>query len=190
MRAKGLGAHVVVTEVDPVRALEARMDGFDVMPMRSAAPIGDFFITVTGCRDVIGERVFGRLKNGAVLANAGHFDVEVEADALRKAAVRTFRARENIEGFELANGNTVYLLAEGRLVNLAAGNGHPAEIMDMSFALQALCVAELVRTKEKLKPGLYPVPAEVDERVARWKLESMGVSIDEWTEAQRLYING
>ncbi|MDR1570042.1 MAG: adenosylhomocysteinase [Oscillospiraceae bacterium] len=190
MRAKGLGAHVVVTEVDPVRALEARMDGFDVMPMRSAAPLGDFFITVTGCRDVIGERIFDKLKNGAVLANAGHFDVEVEADALRKAAVRTFRARENIEGFELANGNTVYLLAEGRLVNLAAGNGHPAEIMDMSFALQALCVAELVRTKEKLKPGLYPVPAEVDERVARWKLESMGVSIDEWTEAQRLYING
>jgi adenosylhomocysteinase len=192
MRAKGLGANVIVTEVDPIRAIEAVMDGFRVLPMEQAAPLGDFFITVTGCRDVIGPRVFHLLKDGALLSNAGHFDVEVEAAQLAKAAVRTFHARENIEGYELANGRTVYLLAEGRLVNLAAGNGHPVEIMDMSFALQALCLnefASLSKRGERLAPGLYPVPKRIDEQVALWKLDALGAKIDTLTDEQVAYLN-
>ncbi|MDR1598350.1 MAG: adenosylhomocysteinase [Oscillospiraceae bacterium] len=190
MRAKGLGARVIVTEVDPVAAIEAVMDGFSVMPMERAAPLGDFFITVTGCRDVIGPRVFGLLKDGAVLANAGHFDVEVEAAMLRGRAVRSWKARESIEGFEMPGGKKVYLLAEGRLVNLAAGNGHPVEIMDMSFALQALCVEALAMGGKGLAPGVHPVPAEIDQWVALRKLESLGVEIDRWTEEQRKYVMG
>jgi len=190
-RAKALGARrVIITEVDPVAALEAAMEGFEVMPMAEAAPLGDFFITVTGCRDIIGERVFDRLKDGAVLANAGHFDVEVNVAALRKTAKAVFIARENIEGFELSNGRTVYLLAEGRLVNLAAGNGHPVEIMDMSFALQAMCVAEMFTNGHKLPPGLYPVPEEVDSEVAGMKLAGMGIKTDRLTKEQRMYITG
>ncbi|GHU69997.1 adenosylhomocysteinase [Clostridia bacterium] len=190
MRAKGLGAKVIVTEVDPVAAIEAVMDGFSVMPMEQAAPQGDFFITVTGCRDIIGPRIFPLLKDDAVLANAGHFDVEVEAGLLRKFAVRAFKARENIEGFELPNGRKVYLLAEGRLVNLAAGNGHPVEIMDMSFALQALCVESLAKVGRTLAPLVHPVPVEIDQWVARQKLLSLGVTIDEWTPEQRGYVLG
>ncbi|GHV27877.1 adenosylhomocysteinase [Clostridia bacterium] len=190
MRAKGLGARVIITEVDPVCALEAHMDGFDVMPMADAAPIGDVFVTVTGCRDIIGERVFELLKDGAILSNAGHFDVEVEANKLRGYAVSSFAARENIEGFKLPNGRTVYLLAEGRLVNLAAGNGHPAEIMDMSFAIQALTLAYLTKHRGKLTPNLYAVPEAVDDHVARLKLRTLGKSIDQWTDAQRDYILG
>ena len=190
MRAKGLGARVIVTEVDPIAAIEAHMDGFEVMPMADAAPLGDFFITVTGCRDVIGDRVFRLLKDGAVLANAGHFDVEVEAEELRKAAVRTFAARENIEGFVMPCGKTYYLLAEGRLVNLAAGNGHPAEIMDMSFALQALSLAALAAGDMPREPGLYSVPETIDRKVAMLKLRSMGISIDSWTDAQQKYMEG
>ncbi|MDR1263138.1 MAG: adenosylhomocysteinase [Oscillospiraceae bacterium] len=190
MRAKGLGARVIVTEVDPVAAIEAVMDGFTVMPMAQAAPQGDFFITVTGCRDVIGPRVFSLLKDGAVLANAGHFDVEVEARLLRESAVRSWKARENIEGFEMPSGKKHYLLAEGRLVNLAAGNGHPVEIMDMSFALQALCVESLAQCGRGLTAGVHPVPAEIDRWVALRKLKSLGVDIDEWTDEQRQYVMG
>ena len=191
MRAKGLGAQVCVTEVNPIRAVEARMDGFEVLPMELAAPRGDFFITVTGCNDVIGVRHFDLLKEGAVLANAGHFDVEVDVAALRRVAKSRFRARENIEGFVLPNGRTVYLLAEGRLVNLAAGNGHPAEIMDMSFSLQALCAEYLAKHGAELAKGnVYPVPSAIDEAVASLKLEAMGVRLDAWTEEQARYIAG
>jgi adenosylhomocysteinase len=190
MRARGLGARVVVTEVNPVSAIEAVMDGFAVMPMVEAAGIGDFFITVTGCRDVIGSRIFDLLKDGAVLANAGHFDVEVEAELLRKAAVRTWHARDNIEGFELPSGKKCYLLAEGRLVNLAAGDGHPIEIMDMSFTLQALCVEALAKNGKTMMPDVHPVPDEIDQWVAKCKLDTLGVQIDEWTDEQRHYVMG
>ncbi|HML48488.1 MAG TPA: adenosylhomocysteinase [Clostridia bacterium] len=191
MRAKGLGAQVCVTEVNPIRAVEARMDGFEVLPMEEAARRGDFFITVTGCNDVIGVRHFDLLKEGAVLANAGHFDVEVDVAALRRVAKSSFRARENIEGFVLPNGRTVYLLAEGRLVNLAAGNGHPAEIMDMSFSLQALCAEYLAKHGAALAIGnVYPVPRAIDESVAQLKLSAMGSKLDVWTEEQARYVAG
>jgi adenosylhomocysteinase len=166
------------------------MEGFEVMPMAKAAPLGDFFITVTGCCDVVGGSVFDHLKDGAVMANAGHFDVEVNVSALRKTAKASFIARENIEGFKLGNGRTVYLLAEGRLVNLAAGNGHPVEIMDMSFALQAMCAAEMLKIGRKLPPGLYPVPEEIDCEVAKMKLECMGIKTDCLSNEQRMYIAG
>jgi adenosylhomocysteinase len=190
MRAKGLGARVVVTEVDPIKACEAVMDGFSVMPMTEAAPMGDFFITVTGCNRVIDARHFALLKDGAVLANAGHFDVEVDMAGLRSFAVRRFTARQNIEGFVLPNGRTVYVLAEGRLVNLAAGDGHPAEIMDMSFALQALCCEHLAREGRTLTPGVYPVPRALDALVASLKLTAMGASINTLTDKQSEYLAG
>jgi len=190
-RAKALGARrVIITEIDPIAALEAAMEGYEVMPMADAAPLGDFLITVTGCRDVIGERVFDRLKDGAVLANAGHFDVEVNVSALRRIAKGSFVARDNIEGFDLSNGRTVYLLAEGRLVNLAAGNGHPVEIMDMSFALQAMCAADMFTNGRALPPGLYPVPEEIDREVAEMKLACMGIKKDHLKKAQRMYLTG
>ncbi len=188
MRAKGLGARVTVTEVDPVRAIEAVMDGFRVMPMKEAAKIGDIFCTVTGCEHVITEEHFPLLKDGAILTNAGHFDVEVDAAALEKYAVSRYEARHNIEGYTLPNGRTVFLLAEGRLVNLASGDGHPAEIMDMSFAIQAMCARYLAEHRGKLKPGPYPVPAEIDQAVARRKLDTLGVRIDELTPEQRAYL--
>ncbi len=188
MRAKGLGAKVVVCEVDPVRAIEAVMDGFAVLPMAQAAEIGDFFITVTGCRDVVTPEHMLHMKDGAVMCNAGHFDVEVDVKGLRELAKESFIARENIEGFVLPNGRTVFLLAEGRLVNLAAGNGHPVEIMDMSFALQFSCVAHLAACKEPLAPALYPVPAQIDRSVALRKLTTLGVSIDTLTEQQHKYL--
>lgn len=188
MRAKGLGARVIVTEIDPIKAIEAAMDGFDVMPMQEAAPLGDCFITVTGCKDVIGPDHFALLKDGAVLSNAGHFDVEVNVKALREAASSTFKARGDIEGFVLPGGKTLYVLAEGRLVNLAAGNGHPAEIMDMSFSLQALACEYLAREGSKLLPGTYPVPRGVDESVAALKLAAQGITIDTLTDEQETYI--
>ncbi len=190
MRAKGLGAKVVVTEIDAVKACEASMDGFRVMPMAEAAPLGDFFITVTGCNQVIDARHFPLLKDGAILSNAGHFDVEVDMAGLRRAAVRRFEARENIEGFVLPNGRTVYALAEGRLVNLAAGDGHPVEIMDMSFALQALCCEYLAREGKGLIPGAYPVPKAVDTLVASLRLASQGIHIDVLTDEQARYLAG
>ena len=190
LRAKGLGAKVIVTEVDPVKAIEAVMDGFTVMKMEQAAPLGDFFVTVTGCSHVITENSFLRMHEGAILSNAGHFDVEVDMAGLRKLAVRTFEARNNITGYTLPNGVTVYVIAEGRLVNLAAGDGHPAEIMDMSFAIQALSAKWLIEHRSSVTAPLNNVPREVDEAVARQKLASLDIEIDTLTEEQRVYLYG
>ena len=190
MRAKGLGAEVIVTEVDPVKALEAVMDGFQVMPMADAAALGDFFVTVTGCEDVIGPEHFLRMKDGAICCNAGHFDVEVSVAGLKAMAVDHRPARNNIEAYRLANGRTIYIIAEGRLVNLAAGDGHPAEIMDMSFAIQALSARYLVEHKGMLVQKLNKVPVEIDRAVALRKLSHWGISIDTLTEEQYKYIYG
>ncbi len=190
MRAKGLGANVIVTEIDPVKAIEAVMDGFDVMKMEDAAKIGDFFVTVTGCDKVITENSFVNMKDGAILCNAGHFDVEVDMACLRRIAVSSAPARNNIIGYTLANGNTLYVIAEGRLVNLAAGDGHPAEIMDMSFAIQALSAEYLIKNRDAVTETLITVPRAVDQAVAWRKLESMGISIDTLTEEQAHYLAG
>ena len=194
MRAKGLGAEVIVTEVDPVKAMEAVMDGFKVMKMSDAASLGDIFVTVTGCKDVITTRDFWKMKDGAICCNAGHFDVEVAVSALREVATESYIARNNIEAFTLVNGKTIYVLAEGRLVNLAAGDGHPAEIMDMSFAIQALSAKYLVDNKNNLPSEsgkmLLHVPVEIDAEVASRKLESWGVSIDTLTPDQKKYLYG
>ncbi len=188
MRAKGLGARVTVTEVDPIRAIEAVMDGFTVMPMAEAAKIGDIFCTVTGCERVITAEHFPLMKDGAILTNAGHFDVEVDMRALENAAVNKYEARHNIDGYTLPNGRTLFVIGEGRLVNLASGDGHPAEIMDMSFAIQALSARYLAQNRGKLAPGVYAVPREIDEDVARRELQSMGVAIDTLTQEQRDYL--
>ena len=189
MRAKGLGAKVIVTEVDPVKAIEAVMDGFEVMKMNDAARIGDFFVTVTGCSEVITERDFNVMKDGAILCNAGHFNVEVDVEGLEKAAVEKREMRKNICGYRMSNGRWLYLLAEGRLVNLAAGDGHPAEIMDMSFAIQALSAEYLARKSGEISEKLVKVPAEIDRRVALMELEFMGKSIDTLTESQKAYLS-
>ena len=188
MRAKGLGAKVIVTEVDAVRAMEAVMDGFSVMTMDDAAPLGDIFVTVTGCSDVITPAHFVKMKDGAILSNAGHFDVEVDVAGLKKLAVSSYPARNNIQGFRLENGRTLFLLAEGRLVNLAAGDGHPAEIMDMSFAIQALSAKYLVEHKDELDEKIICVPREIDERVARLRLAAWGLTIDALTPEQKAYL--
>jgi adenosylhomocysteinase len=190
MRAKGLGAEVIVTEVDPIKAMEAVMDGFKVMPMRQAAALGDFFVTVTGCEDVIGPEDFLCMKDGAICCNAGHFDVEVAVAKLKAMAVSHKPARNNIEGYKLQNGKTIYIIAEGRLVNLAAGDGHPAEIMDMSFAIQALSARYLVQNQGKFTQKLNNVPLSIDREVALRKLEHWGVAIDTLTEEQFKYIYG
>ena len=190
MRAKGLGAKVIVTEVDPVKAIEAVMDGFTVMKMEDAAPLGDFFVTVTGCNLVITENSFMKMHEGAILCNAGHFDVEVDMAGLRKLAVKSFPARNNIIGYTLPNGVTVYVIAEGRLVNLAAGDGHPAEIMDMSFAIQALSAKWLTENRDSVSELLNVVPREVDEAVAYRKLRSMDIEIDTLTDEQHAYLYG
>ena len=189
MRAKGFGAKVVVTEVDPVKAIEAYMDGFQVMPMREAAKLGDLFVTVTGCAGVITEPDFMEMKEGAILCNAGHFDVEVDVKRLREISTETREMRQNIMGYTLPNGRHVYVLAEGRLVNLAAGDGHPAEIMDMSFAIQALSAKYLVEHAGELKEKLIDVPREVDLEVANRKLRFLGVRIDKLTPEQEDYLN-
>lgn len=188
LRAKGLGAKVIVTETDPVRALEAVMDGYEVMPMREAAKIGDMFVTVTGCSGIITAEHFETMKDGAILTNAGHFDVEVDMAGLEKLAVEKYDARHNIQGYVLPNGKTLFTIAEGRLVNLAAGDGHPAEIMDMSFAIQALSAEYLAANRSSLKPGVISVPRELDEAVARRKLSSMGVEIDSLSREQADYL--
>ena len=190
LRAKGFGADVIVTEVDPVKALEAVMDGFKVMPMREAAPLGDIFITVTGCADVVGPEEFLRMKDGAICCNAGHFDVEVAVARLKAMAVSHHPARANIEAYVLENGRTVHVIAEGRLVNLAAGDGHPAEIMDMSFAIQALSALYLVRNRGRMTQMLNQVPRSVDEDVARRALSARGIVIDTLTPEQHAYIFG
>ena len=188
LRAKGLGAKVIVTETDPIRALEAVMDGYEVMPMREAARIGDIFCTVTGGRDIITAEHFPLMKDGAILSNAGHFNVEVDMDSLEKLAVSKYKARHNIQGYVMPDGKTLFTIAEGRLVNLAAADGHPAEIMDMSFAIQALSAKYLADNRDDLKPGAISVPHEIDEEVARCKLRAMGVGIDSLSRAQAEYL--
>lgn len=188
LRAKGLGAKVIVTETDPIRALEAVMDGYEVMPMTEAAKIGDIFCTVTGGRDIISTEHFALMKDGAILSNAGHFDVEVNMAELEKIAVRKYDARHNIQGYVMPDGRTLFTIAEGRLVNLAAADGHPAEIMDMSFAIQALSARYLAQNKGKLSPGVVPVPRDIDEAVAVRKLKAMGVSIDKLSREQAEYL--
>ena len=189
MRAKGLGAEVIVTEIDPIKAMEAVMDGFKVMKMTEAAKVGDFFVTVTGCRDVITEESFNVMKNGAICCNAGHFDVEVDVATLKKIAVETKTARNNIQGYKLKNGNWIYVIAEGRLVNLAAGDGHPAEIMDMSFAIQALSALHLVKNKGQLTEKIIDVPKYIDREVAERKIRYWGMEIDKLTDVQEKYLN-
>ncbi len=187
MRAAGMGANVIVTEVDPFKALDATMNGFRVMTMDQAAPLGDVFVTVTGCKDVIVGRHFQTMKHNALLANAGHFDCEVNVAALRELAESSQLRRENIVGYTLPNGKTLNVLAEGRLVNLAAGNGHPAEIMDMSFAVQALA-AEWLTKQTGLEKKVYAVPDAIDDEIGRAKLAALGLSIDSLTEEQEKYL--
>lgn len=188
MRAKGLGARVVVTEIDPVKAIEAVMDGFDVMPMKEAAKVGDFFVTVTGCDKVIDAEDFAVMKDGAILCNAGHFDCEIDMAGLKEIALETREQRNNIMGYRLPTGQWIFILAEGRLVNLAAGDGHPAEIMDMSFAIQALSAKYLVEHADSLTEKLISVPVEVDKDVAKRKLAFLGKEIDTLTPEQEKYL--
>lgn len=190
MRAKGMGANVIVTEVDPFKALEATMENFRVMPMDEAAKYGDIFVTATGCKDVIVERHFAVMKDNAILCNSGHFDCEVDVAALSQLATETFPRRENIQGYRLPDGRTLNVLAEGRLVNLAAGNGHPAEIMDMSFAVQALSLEWLAKHRDGLEKKVYNVPDEIDDQIGRVKLAAMGLAIDTLTQAQKDYLAG
>ncbi|TMK31300.1 MAG: adenosylhomocysteinase [Actinobacteria bacterium] len=187
-RARGMGAKVVVTEVDPIRALEAAMEGYGVMPLRDAARIGDVFVTVTGDRGVIGREHLEVMRDGAVMANAGHFDVEIDKAALEGLASGKRRIREFVDEYRLADGRRLHLLAEGRLVNLAAAEGHPAAVMDMSFANQALSVEWVVKNRGLLSPGVYPVPAEIDGEVATLKLRAMRIEIDELTAEQQEYL--
>ncbi len=192
MRAKGMGARVIVTEIDPIRAVEAIMDGFDVMTMDEAASAGDIFLTVTGCRDVVTMKHIENMKNGAILCNAGHFDVEVAVASMRERAKRVYEARKNIEGFVFdfdGEEKTVYLLAEGRLVNLASGDGHPAEIMDISFALQSLSAEYLAKHGRTLSAGVHEVPDEIDRAVAEMKLQTMEKHLDVLTPEQERYLH-
>jgi adenosylhomocysteinase len=189
MRAAALGANVIVTEINPVKAIEARMDGFQVMTMEKAAPLGDIFVSATGCCKTIAVKHMLMMKDGALLSNAGHFNVEVDVAALEREAVKKEEQRHNIMGYTLKNGKTLSLLGEGRLVNLACGDGHPAEIMDMSFAVQALSAEYLVKHKDDSLPMINQVPEEIDNEIARRKLASMNVSIDTLTEVQEQYRN-
>ncbi len=191
MRARGLGAQVIVTEVDPIRALEAAMDGIPVMPLAEAAKVGDVFITVTGNATVIRREHFVKMKDGAMVCNSGHFDVELELPALKEEAEKvTENVRAHVDEYRLRNGHRVYVLGQGRLVNLAAAEGHPPSVMDMSFATQALTTEYCVQKKGKLTPAVHPVPAAVEEFVARHKLASMGIAIDELTAEQKRYMSG
>jgi adenosylhomocysteinase len=187
-RARGMGAHVIVTEVDPLRALEAAMDGFEVLPMERAAEIGDVFCTATGDKNVIAKQHLERMKDGAILANTGHFNVEIEIPALKELAVETREARAFVDEFTLADGRRIYLVADGRLVNLAAAEGHPAIVMDMSFANQALSAEWVVQNAAGLEKRVYDVPKEIDEEIARLKLATMGIEIDRLTEEQATYL--
>ena len=186
----GMGASVIVTEVDPFKALDATMNGFRVMPMDEAARYGDIFVTVTGCKDVITPKHFAVMKHNAILTNAGHFDCEVDVAGLAAMAVKREVRRDNIEGFTLPGGRVLNVIGEGRLVNLAAGNGHPAEIMDMSFSVQALALEWLVKHRDGLEKKVYQVPAEIDDAIGRVKLAAMGLSIDALTPEQEEYLNG
>lgn len=188
MRANGLGAEVVVTEIDPVKAVEARLDGFQVMPMREAAKVADFIVTVTGNRDLVTREHFEIMKDGCVLSNSGHFNNEINIDDLEALTTERKTVRNMVEAFTLNDGRTVYLLADGRLINLAAGQGHPVEIMDMSFAIQTLGVDYLVRNHKNMENRVHRVPAEIDERVARLELKAMGIEIDTLSDRQRKYM--
>ncbi len=190
MRAKGMGADVIVTEIDPIKALEASMDGCRVMPMDQAAPQGDIFVTTTGCRDVITRRHFEVMKNNSFLSNAGHFNVEVNGEELEKMAVKVYKRRKDIMGYELPDGRVLNLLAEGRLVNLASGNGHPAEIMDTSFAVQALSLEYILKNGKGLDRQVYEVPKSIDDAVSLLKLQGAGFSIDKLTPEQEAYLSG
>ncbi len=188
-RAKGMGSHVIVTEVDPTKALEAVMDGFSVMPIDAAAAIGDLFITTTGNKNVLGRSTFEKIKSGAIVCNSGHFNAEIDIPALEKMSVGRRTVRPFVEEFTLEDGRLVYLLGEGRLINLAAAEGHPASVMDMSFANQSLSVEHIVKHAAELSNEVYSVPVEIDREVARLKLASMGVQIDTLTSEQELYLN-
>jgi adenosylhomocysteinase len=189
MRARGLGANVIVTEIDSVKAIEAVMDGFRVMPMAEAAPLGDLFITVTGNKHVIRAEHFEAMKDGAIVCNSGHFDIEIDLKSLGAKATEVKQVRPFTQQYQLPNGKSVVVLGEGRLVNLAAAEGHPSAVMDMSFANQALACEYLVKNQGKLTPGLHSIPAEVDAEIARLKLQAMGISIDSLTPDQVEYIN-
>jgi len=189
LRAKGLGANIVVTEVDPVRALEAAMEGYRVMTMEEASKIGDIFITATGVKSIITKQHFDKMKDGAIMANSGHFDVEIQVKELRATATSVRLARQNVEEFKMRDGRSLYLLAEGRLVNLAAADGHPAEVMDMSFADQALAAEHLVKNKGKLQPKVYRMPLEIDKEVARLWLDCHGLKIDSLSGEQTKYLS-
>ncbi|HET7648853.1 MAG TPA: adenosylhomocysteinase, partial [Gaiellaceae bacterium] len=188
MRARGMGAHVIVTEVDAMRALEALMDGYEVMPMEQAAKIGDVFCTATGDKHVLSAEHLASLKDGAIICNTGHFNVEIDIPALRELATETREARNFVEEFRYEDGRRVFLLADGRLVNISAAEGHPAIVMDMSFANQALATEYAVEHASSLENKVYPVPTEIDEEIARLKLETMGVEIDKLTEEQATYL--
>ena len=189
MRARGMGAHVIVTEVDPLRALEAAMDGYEVTTMERAAEVGDVLVTATGDKNVIARKHFERLKDGAILANAGHFNVELELPALRSLATSSRQARPNVEEYTLETGKRIYVLAEGRLVNLAAAEGHPAAVMDMSFANQTLAAEFLVMNAAELERRVYDVPSEIDREIARLKLDTLDIEIDKLTEEQARYLS-
>jgi len=189
MRASGLGANVVVTEVDPLRALEAVMDGYRVMPIAEASKIGDFFCTLTGDINVIRKEHFLRMKDGAIVSNSGHFNVELDIDGLKEVSTATKRIRQYIDEYRLEDGRCLYVLGEGRLINLAAAEGHPSSVMDMSFANQVLAAEYLVENAEKLENIVYGVPEDIDQEIARLKLESMGIAIDTLTEEQYKYLN-
>jgi len=187
-RAQGLGAQVIITEVNPIRALEAAMDDYQVMPLAEAAKVGDVFITVTGNRSVIDQSHFAKLKDGAILANSGHFNVEINIPALERLAKKKRQVRPFVEEYSLVDGRRIFLLGEGRLINLAAAEGHPASVMDMSFANQALALEHLVKNKGKLKPGVYPVPEQIDREIGRLKLKAMNINIDTLTREQKKYL--
>jgi adenosylhomocysteinase len=187
-RARGMGAHVIVTEVDPMRALEATMDGYEVLTMDAASAIGDLFCTATGDKNVITRAHMERMKDGAILSNTGHFNVEIEIGALRDLAVETREARALVDEFTMADGRRIYLIGEGRLVNLAAAEGHPALVMDMSFANQALAAEWVIANAPTLERRVYDVPKDIDEEIARLKLATMGIAIDELTEEQARYL--
>ncbi|MDE6955745.1 MAG: adenosylhomocysteinase, partial [Oscillospiraceae bacterium] len=189
LRAAGMGASVIVTEIDPFKALDATMNGFRVMTMADAAPLGDVFVSVTGCKDVITAEHYAVMKPDALLSNAGHFDCEVDVKWLNEHAVDKWEQREGITGYRLADGKVLNVLAEGRLVNLAGGNGHPAEIMDMSFSVQALAAEWVAKHKGELEKKLYQIPAEIDDQIGWAKLAALGLTIDKLTPEQEEYIN-
>jgi len=189
MRARGMGARVIITEVDPLKALEAVMDGFDVMPIEEAAKIGDLFVTVTGNINVISGKTFSKMKDGSIIANTGHFDVEIDIKSLEKMSKSKRTIRDFVDEYTLKNGRRIYLLAQGRLVNLSAAEGHPAAVMDMSFANQALSAEYIFKNSKKLERKVYSVPEKIDREIARLKLEAMGIRIDKLTKQQHKYLH-